>query len=872
VKFQIEKLEKPIEAALRKEEVFRRALFERPQSLGACLPYDEFIKDDGMFLNKDGSLGVVFEAKLLEHEPMMADQIKPAVDSLKTWFSLPPNCVLQVLYDQAYLSPLDEKLKKIGSFYSEGHKVSKKLFEAKFQSIMESCQTANGPLVRRLFVTLRYFPDLHQSLRGELLKRGEAVLFREMKEFVREKRAFKEIVADFQSQSRLVRLTQLDAEELLDVLRRFFNPKTYYKRPFCKYNPHIPLADQIIYNSPTCDSMGIEREGVKTRTLSLKTTPQEAYPGGMAYFTELPFPFRISMSFSFPSQKKIKTFFDIKEFFLQNTPSARARRQRDEVLDVQERLAKGDRGLYLTFNVIVEGENDDVLDSRVREIVNIFQNNLECETVVEDAIGLGLCLNSLPLQYSPKADYSSQRYIRILRSDATKFVPIFDSFRGVGNRWVQLFLSREQNLVPFSLLGNETSNHTVVLADSGSGKSAFVIDSILAAKRLSPEPLVFIVDKKASCVMAAEYFDGDLTVFDRTKPMPFTPFRGVYDEEKIAFLTNLLFSGIKMTSPNFSLDSIHVSAISKALKLAYVKKCEQAGLRYEEGKLEKVETEKEVELNMDDFVAELGRLPSEDEFEKSREKIEALIEALMPFYGDGLYASYFRGTGTKPHRKGTLLYAYDLDALDSDPILQALMTASVMEEIRQIIKLPENQGRMGFIEFEELGRLGKDNPIASRLLIDFAETTRKLGVWLIGVAPRPQNYFETEAGRAMWDVADNFLFLQMSADSVAYLKSKSELLDEANSEIIKSLRTKNGEYADVFYMNKKKTTQGAFRYTQTPYDRWLAPTNAKDAAAAKEALLKFKNKKWEALEYLAKKYPKGVEHHERGEYEKSSGM
>lgn len=177
-----------------------------------------------------------------------------------------------------------------------------------------------------------------------------------------------------------------------------------------------------------------------------------------------------------------------------------------------------------------------------------------------------------------------------------------------------------------------------------------------------------------------------LTIFDRNKPMPFTPFRGVYDEEKIAFLTNLLFSAIKMTSPNFNLDSVHVSAISKAMKLAYVKKCEQAGLTYLDGKLEKVDSNREVELRMDDFVAELGRLPSEEEFEKSREKIEGLLEVLMPFYGDGLYGSYFRGTGGKPYKKETLLYAYDLDALDNDPILQALMTASVMEEIRQIIR------------------------------------------------------------------------------------------------------------------------------------------------------------------------------------------
>ena len=72
--------------------------------------------------------------------------------------------------------------------------------------------------------------------------------------------------------------------------------------------------------------------------------------------------------------------------------------------------------------------------------------------------------------------------------------------------------------------------------------------------------------------------------------------------------------------------------------------------------------------------------------------------------------------------------------------------------------------------------------------------------------------------------------------------------DSANTEIIRSLKTVNGQYADVYYMNKKKTRQGAFRYRQTPLDRWMSPTNAPDGRLANEALAKFSNQ-WEALEY-----------------------
>lgn len=855
----VSQIAKPIEKAMARHDIFVKALFERPQSLSALLPYGEYLPEAGLFVHKDGSLGAVFEAALLEHEPLVTEQVIEAVEGLKPWFNLPTHCVLQVLFDQAHLSALDRTFDTIAKQYPGGSPVSKTLFDTRLRRIQSACNSDDrlAPLVRRCYVSLRFFPGSSLKASSVLMKRGESVLYEEMKGFVEASREFRQVVTNFQSNSK-IRLRLLSGADLLDVLRRFFNPKTYYKRSFAPYNPSLPISDQIIYSSPTLDFAGIEREGVKTRTLSLKTSPQHAYPGGMAYFLKLPFPFKLSLNFKFPTKRQSKSFFDMKEFFLQNTPSARARRQREEILEVQEKLARDDRCLHLTFNVILEGESDEVLDARVREVVNIFNNDLECETILEDEIGLGLCLNSLPLNYSPRADHSTQRNIRILRSDAVKFVPIFDSFRGL-KKPIQLFLSRENNLVPFSLLENETSNHTVVLADSGSGKSAFIIDCMQSMKRMTPEPMVFVVDKKSSYVMASEYFDGDLTIFDRNLDMPFTPFRGVYDEEKIAFLTKLLLSGIKLTSPNFEMESLHQTAISKALKLAYEKKVQQAGLAYVEGELLKQGTGSDIELEMEDFVAELARLPSEKEFESSQEIIDSLLRLLMPFYSDGTYARYFKGSPKKRGSKPGSLIIYDLDALDSDPTLQALMTMAVFEEIRQTIKRPENRGREGLIILEEIGMLGRNNPTASAMVVDFAETMRKLGFWLISLTPRPQNYFELEAGKAMWSVADNFLFLQMSADNVEFLAKQSQLLDEANKEIIKSLRTKRGSHADVFYMNKKKTRQGAFRYFQSPLDRWLAPTNSKDASEASKALRKFRDDKWKALTYLAEKFPRGVE-------------
>jgi hypothetical protein len=849
-------LPKIIQKALAHEELFIKALFERPQSLSALLPYDDYRPDHQVFLGKDGSLGAVFEIDLVEHEPLTGRDVIDTVSSLKSWLSLPEDYSLQIVFDQKRISSFDLRFEDLSKAYADGHPISKVLFNERLSRIQSACQgpDVTAPMERKAYLSLRRHSQTSTAKYRTMLAKAEKTLFFETKEFISDLVAFKHVVADLQHASKIC-LRPINASDLVDILRRFFNPKTYYKREFAKYNPNLSISEQVIFNAPTLDYSGITREGVKTRTISLKTSPLFAYPGGMSYFTKLTFPYRLSLSFSFPAKAKIKQFFDIKEFFLQNTPSARARRQREEVLEVQERLARDDRCLFMTFNVIVDGESDEELDRKTRDIVSIFHNDLECEVITESDIGLGLCLNSLPLCYSPKSDLSAQRFIRILRSDAVNFLAVFDSFRGL-EKPLQLYLSRENNLVKFSLLENETSNHTIVLADSGSGKSAFVIDCVQAMKRMTHEPLVFVLDNKSSYLMLSEYFDADLTVFDFDRDVPFSPFRGKFDEGKVAFLTHLISAAIKLTSPTFELESDHTSAITKALKNAYAKKIEQAGLVYENGALKKIDSETEVELTMDDVVAELASLPSLREYESFETLIIELTQKLKPFYGDGAYSRFFKGSPSA-QGKSKLFFVYDLDALDADPVLRTLMAMSVMDEITRIIKLPEHKGRMGLIVLEELGRLGKDATVA-RYVIDWAETLRKLGYWLIGLTPRPENYFEMEAGRALWSVADNFVFLQMSADNVRYLVEKSDILDEASAEIVKSLRTVRSKYADVFFTNKKKTRQGAFRFSQTPLDRWLAPTNARDALAASEAKRRYPGDKWKALEHLAALYPEGI--------------
>ena len=212
--------------------LFSKALFQRPESLSKYLPYEKFIKKHKIFLLKDGSFGAIFKMDLLEHETMSAQEIIDSVESLKSWFHLPTNCTFQVSFDQSYVSRLDRRWEEMRTTYKYPHSVSKILFEEKLKKL-RLAKGEQRSMERKAYISIRYYPDYigKTGCYKELFKKGEYVLFEQTKEFVRELKTFSSILKTFKMNSK-VNLSQVDANELVEYLRKCFNPKTFYKREF----------------------------------------------------------------------------------------------------------------------------------------------------------------------------------------------------------------------------------------------------------------------------------------------------------------------------------------------------------------------------------------------------------------------------------------------------------------------------------------------------------------------------------------------------------------------------------------------------------------------------------------------------------------
>ncbi len=810
------------------------------------LPYREYRADSKLFILKDSSLGVIYRLKLKEHEPMSVEDIRDIKSQLEQWLNLPSNCLAQFYFEQRPLTSsslnaiidLSQKPENEVANFLRNQRIEK----ISSQDLFERC----------CYFSIRFVPESSALGIADYLPEDMAgSILRGLTQFERRVEEFEKILSRIESMSH-IKLERIQANELRKIVRHAFGVSNDV--PQTSINPNVPINEQLIFETIKADSAGLMGK-IKSRTVSF-LVPSDHYEGASSLFLKLNFPFSLSLRMSFPSKGKTARFLGIKEWCTKNSFSPKSKHQFEEIQQTKHRLAEGDPCVHLTWSVTVYGETEQQLIDRTNKVSAFAIEAFDCNSIIETEIGFDLLRSGLPLHFDPKSEWGTQRHIPLHRSEIVNFLPIFDSFQGT-KKSLQLFRSRDRNLVPFSAIEGQTSQHGIFLGDSGSGKSAFINNVLNGIKAITPEPIVIVVDFNTSQTMNVKFYNGELNVFTQGKTCPASVFRGLYDQKKISILTNWICEAIHLTSPSFLIESEHKEAISQAVRMAYKKKLLASGLKFVEGELFEFESHDSICVDMDSLAAELAYLPAEEGFERFRKPIEDLLVKLRNFYGDGLYANYFRPSSERL-AFDKRFYVYDLGQIQDDPVLLNLTVGSIFEEIRQLKLLPENQSREIWAVLDEIAALGRESKLLTQYFINKAETARKDAFWIYGATNRPQNFFEIPVCLALFQVAEHFFFLPMDKDNVQKLSTYSEKITEADKENIASLRTERGKSSEIYYLGKSTGKRGVLVYEQTPHERWQSPTNAKEGREALKSLKKFNDNAVQAIEYLVANFPNGV--------------
>lgn len=803
------------------------------------LPYLEFMEDENIFILKDKSLGVIYSIETIDHAPMTYEEIKEFSENILNLIDLPKNYILQLLSlkntkSEKSLLMENEILRngesKTAQFFNE-KRLDFYLDKARSEEIFDS----------KVYLSIRFRPE--KSINGFNFSEKEQFL-NLIEYYEKNKEEFEKLLSKIEALSRL-KLNRTNAIELRHVLQKaLFIDKDQRLAPIIK---NIPLNEQLLFENVACDEKGLTGK-VFSRTVSF-LAPSEHCEGDGISFLGLKFPHLVSIRLTKPSKANVSRILGIKEWCTKNSFSYRSKKQFEEIQSTKMKLAQDDSCLHLSWSLTVYAQTQEEAMRRANIALALGVEKFKANGIIEEDSGLDLLLNSLPLYFDEKCEWGSQRFIPLHKSEVACFLPIFGSYQG-DKDFLQIYETREGSVFSFSPLSSKTSQHSLFIGDTGSGKSFLMNSCLNAVKLLKEEPIVFVFDYNTSQTMNAKLYDGEISRCKMGEAPSVNVFRGIYDDKKISVLVNWMCEAIRLTSPSFVIETEHKEAVAQSIKLSYAKKIKSENTTYVEGTLISSNSSQNVSINMDDVAGELSYLPTQKGFEKYDGIVEVLLNKLRSFYGDGLYADYFRKTdNTDSFDKK--FYVVDFEGIKDDPVLLSLTVASAFEQVRQVKLRAENQNRQVIAVLDEIAELGRSCPIISDYFISKAETSRKDGFWIWGATNRPTNFFEVPVCKALLSVVTHIYVLPMSPKNVEQLASETKILNVADVENILSLKIEKGQFGEFYYISTDGRKKYIGRNRPNRFEYWQTPSNAEASRLASKILKKNNNDALKAIYELA---------------------
>lgn len=209
--------------------------------------------------------------------------------------------------------------------------------------------------------------------------------------------------------------------------------------------------------------------------------------------------------------------------------------------------------------------------------------------------------------------------------------------------------------------------------------------------RPKEESLVFFVrclpGRPGGYVGGRRAFDRMVRVFHHDRALPLNPFYGSYDAEKVEFLTRFWTKSIQLSlPPSWKIDRTYPEVIATAVRTVASRKSKM----FESAR---GQPSVPIQVGVREIVEEISDLLTGAFHDVPDLTIERVLQGLMPFHGNGVYASAMSPPIGVPPPPLKSIVVYDLRLVFGHPVLAPLMTMIVLEDIKRICKAPENIGR-----------------------------------------------------------------------------------------------------------------------------------------------------------------------------------
>lgn len=377
-------------------------------------------------------------------------------------------------------------------------------------------------------------------------------------------------------------------------------------------------------------------------------------------------------------------------------------------------------------------------------------------------------LTSLPLGFTPALrDFYRRTGLttRKVSRNAVNLAPLIGEWKGTSTPILQL-VGRRGQLMSLDLFDNTGGNYNfAVAASSGSGKSALANE--ITTGYLGTGGQVRWVDIGRSYEKICELFGGAFIEFKLNPQERFSmnPFDQIVDiAEDMEMLKPLV---AQMASPSGTLTDYDRSQLEIAILAGWRKHGPQ--------------------MTMDDIVDALRGNHDRD--------ARRLAVQLFPYTRDGMYGRYMEGPCTIDFSND--LVVLELEELNAKKDLQGVALFVVMFRISQDMYRQRRDRRKlcGIDEAWDLMAGGN----SGRFIEEGYRRVRKYGGSFGTVTQSIGDYDKSPAAQAALENADWLFLLRQKEESIEKLARSGRLkIDEATKRVLMSLKTEQGQYADIF--------------------------------------------------------------------------
>jgi type IV secretory pathway VirB4 component len=764
-------------------------ILELPQSFAeAHIPLREHL-GNGIFLLSSGDLGVVYEIEGIYDELLSESELHGSLTPFMKFLrqivvGIPNyaglrNTVVQLICSQREQTKIPNPIRNVAS-------EAGKILRAEELQLFEM-----GLVKRRFFLTVRYTPsresgDVAAKIKsvldvfqkdGELKQQERSSIAKNLERF---EETLKNLEAEFNTARSINRLG------VTDILSYYEDVLHCGKSQRLVFGAEKNIQESIYTSQLKGSPDGVEvDDGGKITPFVLSQLPGEYAVGLFRHFIDsIPVKnFDLVWSFSHGT-REFGSALAVKSSWFSHGPAHRGKY--DDLVEFQNNIdALRPHGVQsvrlLTYDI------DEATKARIQTLA---MDHIGARLIPERQIGVHMVVSSLPLCLSREGNRISGRSRQIRLENSSGFWPLYDGPpRDHGIRW---HCSRNLTPTRFDIFRGEGNRMTTVLGTSRAGKSCLMNQLLLEFMERFPHGVIRVIDKKTSYLKLSDLLGGKIISFSESalRQSPYSPFAlNDWEDDDIEGIYVLLATALVQKNPGIELSSLHTELLRDAIKIAYNNQL--INIRHADRTGSGSFDPHPVWTNILAALPQAANLKTESGVKGAniaREELAAWSVSLGP---SGQYGFIF--SAHERHESATeaaSFLVYDLDGI-SDPVLQLLAAQMAFLKItRDLAKVPRSTPKL--IVFEELGMLLHGDSGAQKLNTEFIQnvvkTCAKLNAQAISLTNGVADYTEKPAGKTLWTIATQKLFLPLGESMVADLKqSCANEFSEAEFQILSSL-------------------------------------------------------------------------------------